>query len=122
MPAPTLDEFRIRFPEFVDQSDELIEALIVEAQLTVDINTWYEPDYKPAVMYLTAHLLSMSIDQMGAGGGSVGDIASESFGPISISYVQRQSADGSFSVYSKTGYGQQFETIRRRNIGGPLVV
>lgn len=56
--TPSAAEFKTRYPEFTGVSDDLITTMFVEASSMVD-DGWHEPDQKPALLALTAHLLSM---------------------------------------------------------------
>lgn len=117
---PTAAEFKTRFPIFEDKDDGLVTSIIEEASASVD-ETWLEADYKTAIMYLAAHLIATENsdegDSVEVGGAGAGAIASESFGPISVSY---RDAEASASVkkagiYGSTIYGQRFATLLRRN-------
>lgn len=129
---PTLDEFFARFPVFEEATPEQVQALINEAAGKVD-ETWLEKDYKPAILYLTAHLLVLDASQEGdtpaigpSGAGQV--IASESISGMSVSYFNNQSGSSRFgqtskaSEYEMTEYGRRFLSLLRLNRGGPLVV
>lgn len=129
---PTLDEFRTRFPIFNDSaSDELVEMLIEEAAGQVN-TAWIESDYKPAILYLTAHLIATdnsaegSDPGSGVGGDSGGEIASESWGPISVSYRARsipKMGDNAFDqFYGTTSYGRRYMILVRRSFPAILVV
>lgn len=117
--APTYDEFIARFPIFEDREKPQVEACILEATNTID-TSWREVDYKPAIMYLAAHLLAT--DNAGAGeavdfGGASGSIASESFGGMSISYDKSKSASDAAanSQWGSTEYGRRFYRLLKAN-------
>src|SRR4029078_8082328 len=65
--APTVDDFLTRFPEFVDQDEDLIQALLNEAGRQAD-GTWNDTDRKNAVMYLAAHRTQLSGGSYDTGG------------------------------------------------------
>jgi hypothetical protein len=111
--APTADEFLTRFPEFEGQDDAIDNALI-EAGRAVDTN-WTEGDYKPAIMYYAAHLLTAS--EIASSGK---EIASESIGPLSVSYFK--SGENSDGWITTSGYGQMYLRLLRLNRGGPRVI
>lgn len=100
--VPTSAQFKLRFPVYASESDERINSILLEASSSVD-QSWVEADYQPAIMYLAAHLLATSggdeDDETDDNGGSDGDggIASESFGPLSVSYFQNGGSSGSSS-------------------------
>jgi hypothetical protein len=89
-----------------------------EAAAQVD-DRWLESDTKRAIMYLTAHLTQTELDR-GGESGAAGNIASESMGPISVSY-RDGAASGKVDDYSTTIYGQRFAELLRANFGGVLV-
>lgn len=106
----TLDEFLARFPEF-DGQDEAIEFALTEAARSVD-DSWIEADYKTAHMYMAAHLLTA-----GEIASSGKEIASESIGPLSVSYFRSDTG-----WYGSTGYGQRYNILLAQNRGGPRVI
>lgn len=115
LPDPA--DIRERFPAITvaKATDAVLEALILEAQSYVD-ESWFERDYQPAIMYLVAHWATTG----GAASAGMGVIQSESFGPMSRTFAQ--GAGGVVSEYSSTDYGRHYESLLRRNRGGPLVV
>ena len=121
----TSDDFFERFPQFEDADSDLIDRLIIEAQRQID-DTWAADDIDPATLYLTAHLYVL--DQQAAdagttGSGPGGDVASESFGPMSISYANPGGvSSGDTKEIMTTSYGRRFAEIRKRNFEGPVVV
>lgn len=121
--VPTVEEIVTRFPAF-DGQEELLEACLAEAVTQVD-DRWVESDTKIAIMYLTAHLAQTEIDR-GAdsgGAGAGGIIASESMGPMSVSYATPGASGGMFAGndYATTIYGQRFAEKLRDNFGGVRV-
>jgi len=126
---PTVDQFTTRFPIFSEADEDLITALIDEAASRID-NSWREVDYQPAILYLTAHLLATdnsgedeSVEFGAAGGNSV---ASESFGPISVSYGRRASTMNPgaslYDYYQQTEYGRRFYRLLKLNKPAVLAV
>lgn len=112
--APTLDEFYERFPVFDDGRDEIVEALLIEAQRFVQ-DTWQTDDQKTALLYLTAHLL---VTESSGAATQPGAVSSESFGPMSRSYAVPSNA----SRWALSEYGRRFADIAKRNTGGAGVV
>ena len=116
---PTYDQFIARFPIFGDTDPGVVAALIDEATNTIDTD-WVESDYQPAIMYLAAHLIATDNsgeDEEVEVGAEAGAIASESFGPMSISYDNSSSdtSGASSSQYGSTTYGRRFYAILVRN-------
>lgn len=110
--APTVDDFLLKFSELSDTEDDVVQALLDEALRYVDTR-WREADYQDAALYLAAHWASKNKSAE-----SGGEIASESFGPISVTYAR---SDGTKHVDS-TQYGRRFAELRRGNHAGPVVV
>jgi hypothetical protein len=125
--TPTVDQFRTRFPIFDDREDELITMLLDEASGHVGLD-WRESDYQPAILYLAAHLLATDNSAEGEDvefGGAGGDqVASESFGGMSISY-KTNSGGGSLSSnerFGSTEYGRRYLTLLRNNVPGIMAI
>jgi len=126
--VPTLQQFRSRFPIFDDKDDSVITALLDEASGQVD-TSWRERDYQPAIMYAAAHLLATDNSgdgedvEIGAAGG--GQIVSESFGQMSVSYSTGGSAAGSLSAserWGSTEYGRRYLSLLKQNKPAIMVV
>lgn len=116
--APTYEEFIARFPIFADKDQPLVDAIILEATNTID-TTWREVDYKPAIMYLAAHLLAT--DNSGEGEavdvGGAAPISGESFGGMSLSYGSPVNTSDAVSKtqYASTEYGRRFYKLLKLN-------
>ena len=113
---PTPEEFMARFPQF-DGQDDQVEVALNEAARSVG-ETWIANDQKDAIMYLAAHLMTEEAQYDGSSGG--GPIASESFGPISVSYASPSSANDGY--LATTIYGKRFIRLRKRSFPGIAVV
>ena len=114
---PTADQFRTRFPEFAEEEDARLDALILEASGQVD-TSWVEADYQPAIMYLAAHLLAgdnAAAEESESGGSGDGNISSENFGPLSVSYDNSSSNSDSQSGYTSTSYGRRYLALLKKN-------
>lgn len=124
--APTYAEFIARFPIFdnvLKWPQAMVELVIVEATNNID-TSWVETDYKNAIMYQTAHILS--IDNAAEGQEpSVGPqtfMSGESFAGMSMSYSQVQGGTlGSSEIWGSTSYGRRYLDLLRKNKGGPVV-
>lgn len=120
--TPTPAEFKTRFPAFADTDDERIAIFIADAERKID-NTWRVQDYQPAILYLAAHLLTLSGGEDGddpVGDATTGDVVGESFGQMSISYAKKAAlnAPGSSawqSTYGTTPFGREFLSLARGN-------
>ncbi len=116
---PTATSIKMRFSEFADVVDPLIEFAIEEARMEVGGN--WKRGYNLAIVYLTAHYIASAIAAAASGGGG-GDVASESIGRFSISYAQTANANAVHDDLESTSYGRRFEELRDRNFGGPVIV
>jgi hypothetical protein len=124
---PSADDFVARFPVFSDKEPAQVQAVLDEALGQVD-QTWREADYRPAVMYLTAHLIaidnSQEDDLINVGNTGPGDVVSESFGGLSVSY-QRNSRPATSELtqeYGQTSYGRRYLALLRANFPAIAVI
>lgn len=117
--APTATEFKARFPQFAALTDQYVQFFLDEATNTID-TSWRESDYKTAILYLAAHLVTEEQATTGAGGGTgtgSGIVSSESFGGMSISYDTSKSANDAAagSQWGSTEYGRRFYLMLKAN-------
>lgn len=110
MAGPTAQSMKLRFPEFVDIDDSVIEFALAEALLFV--NGWTKPQVIPATMYLAAHFLA--VDQVSADSDGR-DITSETIGRLSTSYRVGQGVG--IADLASTSYGKRY--IQLRNLTSP---
>jgi hypothetical protein len=124
---PSYADFIARFPIFNDVvkwPQSVVEAIIAEATNNID-TSWIEADYKPAIMYLAAHMLatdnSTEGDDVEIGG--LQNIASESFAGMSISYKGADAPAGSaaMSSFGTTSYGRRYYALLQKNKPGVVV-
>lgn len=109
---PTITDFNNTFPELL--------GIVPNAQLTIAIDqaarsvdeTWVEADFANAILFLTAHNL-VAAKESTAGG----DISSESFGPISVSY-SKVAGD----PLAATSYGARYLELLNLNHGAPVLI
>lgn len=135
-------KFKARYPEFSDVSDDVIAMVMVEASPTVG-DDWEEVDKVPALMALTAHLLSqqgypqrLSTNDGKNGGGfnpntltnavtrrKVGDVEVQ-FGSSTMAGSGTSNGGNSpFEIeMNQTVYGQAFLRFMRRNVNTIFVV
>ena len=118
----TAAEFREHFPPpaFESIPDALVETRIVEA---LRIHRWSEL----AVLYCTAHLLTLDAENVAAHDGGSGVVDSEALGPKQVSYVTQASAEATAraAFFSTTSYGRRFlaleEATPRARFGAMVV-
>lgn len=123
--APTYTDFITRFPAFDNQTtypQAMVEAVLVEATNNID-ETWLEQDYAIAIMYQTAHILTMdNAVESASQAGPATFLQSESFSGMSMSYGKV--SDGSLSqseIWGGSSYGRRYLDLLRKNKGGPVV-
>jgi hypothetical protein len=112
---PTAATLKEDFPEFTSYDDPTIDRAISVAKRMVD-QSWTEGDYTRAIELYACHLLTNG-DLAVATSGTGGVIASESLGPVSVSY-QSSSQQADASGLSATVYGKEFALLLRLNRGG----
>jgi hypothetical protein len=126
----TVEQFKVRYPEFASVSTALISLVLSEAIGRVG-DTWVDTDRLRAQMLLTAHILTMEGEpgrtENGAAGATagtglvkrdkVGDAETEFASPTASSSV-----GSTLSGYALTFYGQQYLEILRRNFPAIAVV
>lgn len=118
--TPTYAEFIARFPIFNNVAkwpQPMVELVMAEAVSNID-NSWIEADYKPAIMYQTAHLLSTDNSEAGSdpevGGATY--LSSESFSGMSMSYSKvTPGALGASEMWGTTVYGRRYLDLLRKN-------
>lgn len=125
--AVDLTTFRLRFPEFADDTeypDARIQLFLDDAVcfLGADENRW-KGKYNLAQSYLAAHLLTVGTkSEVGDTSANVGAVTSKSAGGVSVSkgYTPKNSSHSDDYLMS-TVYGQQFINIRDMCFVGVLV-
>lgn len=117
----TPENFRLRFPEFTSQSDEVIGLLQADASLEMgESEDGWLGCYSYCHDYLTAHYLTLRNTQI------KGDASSQSGIPTNVSVggqsVAYASTSGNNTYLNSTSYGQVY-TVRRNLLfaGGGVV-
>jgi hypothetical protein len=124
--TPTYEEFIARFPIFdneVKWPQSMVELVLAEAASNID-NTWFEPDYQPAINYQTAHMLATDNSASGTDPevGQPTYISGESFSGMSTSYQKIQGGTLSQSeMWGSTVYGRRYLDLLRKNKPGVVV-
>ncbi len=125
--ACTVEEFRIRFPEFSDETEypnARIQMFLDDAadDMGSDEERWCGK-YDRAQCNLAAHLLTVGTStEAGDTSAKSGPVSSKSAGGVSVTraVVAKDRSDAD-SFYSTTPYGQQFLIIRNGCFVGVLV-
>lgn len=112
MAAPTVAEFKERFPELADRGDDLIELKIDEAREIYAIR-------KTPTLYLAAHLMVAKSLQNGRISGGSGVIRSTRLGPMQTSYITQVDGGGDQAAleawYATSSYGQMYLEFKRHS-------
>jgi hypothetical protein len=124
---PTAAELKARNPEFTDVSDPRVEIFIEEASSMVD-ESWVERDFKPAILALASHNMSMEGEPHRSQGkvtNALTDgrpISSRKVGDVSTAFessdtsTSEQDKGSTFtSGLSKTAYGKKYLSLLRLN-------
>jgi hypothetical protein len=111
--APTVDEFKARFPKLANEPN--IQDNIDEAARMVD-DSWDAADVKPAILFLAAHYI---VSEKGAVDRPA-NVTSEQISTSSVSFSYGDAS--SASALRSTEYGRRYLTLLRMNRGGPLLV
>ncbi|QJD54314.1 putative structural protein [Aminobacter phage Erebus] len=126
--APTIDDFKTRYPEFVGIADPTLQMILDEAIAEVG-DTWVEKDRTPAVLSLTAHMLaSQGLGAPSAGGGGVavtGAVKRRKVGDVEVEFAgvaSEGSGNGALSGYRTTMYGRRYLELMRKSFPAVYVV
>jgi hypothetical protein len=111
----TVDDFFTRFPRFATADEYLIASLLEEASGQVD-DSWLATDFKPATLYLVAHMYVM---ETGDAATNTGAIVSESFSGMSRTYANKGSKATNLDA---TEFGRRFVELRNGNFPGVVIV
>ena len=109
----TRASFRTLFPEFDSLSDNMVDAVIRTAKMMQTRNTL-------AQEWLTAHLLALvngeDGDEAGKPDGGMGEVTSETIGPLMRQYrTQAGLLGGSDVFFTTTRYGRTFLQVIKRD-------
>ena len=116
--VPTSVSMKLKFPEFVPQTDTTIEFAIEEALLSVD-DTWIPEFMTVAVMYLAAHHVMVAIARAESGTGQ--RLKSESMDGMSKTY-DNDTPRPDPADYTTTSYGSRYLEMLRSNVPGILMI
>lgn len=125
---PTVDNVKVRFPEFANVPEPTLQAILDEAIERVGPE-WVERDRRPATLYLTAHMLAAQGlsggDGSGGGGAAVtGAVKRRKVGDVETEFagVSTGTGSGSGTGYASTLYGKMFLDLMRVNFPAVAVV
>lgn len=113
----TVAELITRFPEFSTENEPRLQLAIDDAELMV--GSCFGKFREIAVAYMAAHLFTMGKETESGNISPLKDVASESVGGVSTSYVSSSDARSS---NSSTSYGQHFDNLKKRCCVGMVAV
>lgn len=120
---PTRDELIVMFPEFTTVPEPTVNEYIDMASRNVD-TSWFELDYKRAIILLAAHLMALA--GLGTGPDSVGNASNMSIyqtiksGTLTLVRGAKASSNSGWG-FDSTRYGRLFWMLLKQNRGGPRV-
>lgn len=123
--VPTAADLKARFPTFAAVADSIVTTALAEAAVLVDDSWSSQEDFTLARLLYAAHTLTLD----GHGSGAEAAMAAE--GTLGFQTIKSgeltlirgsKAAPEAFSTTQDSQYGKRFEEVRRRNVGGPLVV
>ena len=128
---PAAADFKARYVEFDPVSDVRVELFIAESLGSVS-ETWFENDYRPALLAHVAHMLAVEGEPgLSAGIGSSaaeqafeGQIVSEKVGDVETRFGSSSGGSGGGSLgggavagdYNSSAYGVRYLMYMRRNV------
>lgn len=126
--APTVEQLKVRYPEFKDVATETIQAALDAAATKVD-ESWREADFQEARMLYAGHTMTLaglgSSREAKFSGLSAAGISQIKISSLSVSMAK----DGFYSrnpvragELSSTSYGTRFLQLMRVNFPAVLVV
>ena len=111
-------DIKLRFPEFTLIDDARIQLFIDDAILCVN-SKCHNADI--TIAYLTAHYLSLATNTDSGNANSVGQVASESVGDVSVSYGISSSTNDGNDYFKSTQYGQRYLTLKSVCVVSPII-
>lgn len=114
----TAAEFKIRFPEFVSESETRIDMFIEDAVVVLNEAYW-GAKYNLGLYYYTAHILVLANRTDSGNVGSVAPVSGRSVDGASVSYSTGNMATGGNdgdAWLNSTQYGQRYIALRK-NLG-----
>jgi hypothetical protein len=116
----TTVSMKLKFPEFVDETDAAVGFALEEASRNVD-STWLPGDQDLALMYLAAHYIMVTISRRDSGEGEL--LASERMGEMSMTYaVPELPKAATSSDLTTTPYGTRFLELAHLNFPPVMVI
>lgn len=121
---PTATSIKLRFAEFQDVGDEVVEFAIEDARADFGDGSNWAANADLALVYLCAHYVSARKAAAASGGtGASGAIVSESIGRLSTTYAQSQSkVEPVADDKESTSYGRRYLDLVQSNFSGAMII
>jgi hypothetical protein len=119
--APTVEEFKTRFPVYADVPDATVQMALDEASTMVD-DTWVsQADYTAGYMLGAAHLLAL--DGYGTSTETLlYGFSSIKMGPLQLDRFKTTGEGAAYGTIGSTSYGSRYLSLLKRNHPPVLVV
>ena len=114
MADPTLAEFRTRFAEYSETTDE-----VVTAALELAVALCGEAGFQPT-LHATAHILALADQETGHADGGSGIVSMEILGPRTVQY-QNMAKENRERFFEQTAYGRMVLATESRSPAGMAV-
>lgn len=117
-------EFKARFPEFANETDQRVQLFIDDAAPHFDVSRW-DDLYPAGVAYFVAHEMALANAQSAQGGSVMAmtnDTLTKKVGDVQVTKdtgLLNKQADNPFM---RTMYGQKYLYLRRQVGAGALSV
>lgn len=121
---PTSADLKARFTDFSAVADNVIERALEDAQSAVSQAWNTQQDYTLGALYYAAHILTRS----GHGSSKEAQIYASGLGNVTnivdggVSITRSAAATSGSDTLESTTFGQDYVTIRRRNVIGIAVM
>lgn len=120
---PSAGHLVARYPAFADVPTSTVRTWLIDAERFVD-TSWGEGDYAAGLMALAAH--NMALAGLGSDNAALsgvpGGVTRLKSASLEIGFTEAAANARLSGGYGSTRYGLEYETLLRRNRGGPLVM
>ena len=121
--VPTTSSIKMRFPEFANVDDAVIEFAIEEARTEFGDGENWTTGASIGLLYLSAHFVSCSLARSASGGvGGDSQIKSESFGRFSVTYADTSNPAATPDDKDSTSYGRRYLELVSGNFSGAQII
>jgi hypothetical protein len=122
--VPTAADLKVRYPAFAAVSDDTIAIHLADASTQAVDTSWSEGSYTPAIAAFAAHKMALlGIGEHGeAAGYARAGVTRIRSGNFDASFSERRVGQASSGKLDATPYGQEYQTLLRREKGGPRIV